>query len=497
MPTEVSWANTTDYAGLLDRLGTHWSAYFDDNGAVEQLLKAAQELDRQTCVSYDETARLLSRFTAPVYRVENWYAFTVSQLAMNTRQIAYGGGQSYGSGFVYGAATTGNRYHVAIPADLADVPIIANGIRNPSRVLFRGIDFEIADGYLVLRTNPFADAAFAKEEIFKDGVVADMTTTLWFFKSTWDRDYLYTHFGYALDLDLASSSAYRDLINVISDACVQGTNRLHIQRFFSALTGIPLCVSDGEVVELVQTDRNYVNVITDAAVYRFPAGSTPTVAVGDVLSAGQSMVDRLVFYDLAGGTVPAAVASLTMSPGYIPGDYVEGITFHNKDVAIQTETVDGKTKVTFDVGGFPTDVDAFWQTVHDKGVASGQTLANLLDIRANPTTEPTAVNLPATINPLAFLVENLLRYNLLVVHVRAGQLNGGIGLEHGNLLTRILPPWFAVITLIDLLVSDGPTDMVATGAGAGYSTNPVPSEDMDLSQGETAPTLRGINCYCL
>jgi hypothetical protein len=89
--------------------------------------------------------------------------------------------------------------------------------------------------------------------------------------------------------------------------------------------------------------------------------------------------------------------------------------------------------------------------IHGMIPMAGQTLAELLDIRTNPTGEPTADNLPATINPLEFLLSNLMRNNLFVIRVRPDSFAANApGLQMFSLLRNIMPPHVSYVALIDL-----------------------------------------------
>ena len=79
------------------------------------------------------------------------------------------------------------------------------------------------------------------------------------------------------------------------------------------------------------------------------------------------------------------------------------------------------------------------------------TLAHLLDKRVNSGTEPTAAHLPKTINPLRFLVENVLRNNVFVVRIMVPALGKNrLGLYNIRHLRQLLPPQTAMIVIFEL-----------------------------------------------
>jgi hypothetical protein len=176
------------------------------------------------------------------------------------------------------------------------------------------------------------------------------------------------------------------------------------------------------------------------------------VTPGRIVAAGDALVDTVEVHELNAGVVPAGITTLAIGPGLLAPGYYGDLGFSAAPVPLEVAAGPGRfTKVRFALGGFPADVDRFWDEVHARGVARGQTLAHLLDVRDDPQDEPTAASLPATISPLEFLVENLLRGQTLLVRIRTGGLGpDALGLGSLRLLRRIVPPHVALLVLIDL-----------------------------------------------
>jgi hypothetical protein len=131
---------------------------------------------------------------------------------------------------------------------------------------------------------------------------------------------------------------------------------------------------------------------------------------------------------------------------------------------IVAANVDGYTKVSWQLGGFPYDVEKFWTDVHTAGVARTQTLAMLLDVRETPVGQPTAASLPATINPLQFLADNLLRNNAYIVKVRPGSvLARRLPYVPVDQLRKIQPPHTLMLLIVELGYQDQPILMENPG----------------------------------
>jgi hypothetical protein len=266
---------------------------------------------------------------------------------------------------------------------------------------------------------------------------------------------------------LQSSEGYKDFINAIFDAFCQGTSVRTQQLALAAAFGVPLAVETTEVVEQIVRDADKLNVITDQHVYQFPLTANAIVSVGQVVKAGDALTDLFQVFELNRGTAlsPAAVSALTVGSGVLAWGFWGDITFENKTTPVIVEPdVDGYTKVSWELGGFPFDVIKFWDDVHAAGVANNQTLAMLLDIRPNPIGQPTAASLPSTINPLQFLADNLLRNNAYIVKVKPGsQLANQLKFVPVEQLRKIQPPQSLMMLIVELGYADNPVIMENPG----------------------------------
>lgn len=82
------------------------------------------------------------------------------------------------------------------------------------------------------------------------------------------------------------------------------------------------------------------------------------------------------------------------------------------------------------------------------------TLAHLLDKRPQPDGEPTTRDLPATINPLKFLVENTLRNNAFCITIRISALGQNrLGMYNIRHIRQLLPPQTLMFLICQLDVS--------------------------------------------
>lgn len=488
-----------DPAKLLSLLGSFWSSSYQGNLLLQDLTSATGQAAQQSYLNFLELVSSISRYNVPVFHRENWYAITVRESEFKEvkdvedylTSLNPACPQSYTAGYdpyfvpdtttasyaknaslSYGKASVKANYAVTVPAGLVEINQLQNNIINPSSVLLRGIDFEVTDELIIFRDNIFETPGWPKRELLNaDGSLADRECVVWVYRGLWDWQVVYEQFGYAIGLQMKSSEAYKSFINAILDSFTVGTSIKTQQQAIAAAFGIPFIVEPQETVENVFNDAAGLNVVTDRHVYKFPKRTQTTATLGKTLKAGDLLTDTLQVFEFNRGLADQPISAITLDSGLLAYGFFSGITFENKTIPLHVATnVDGYTKVSWELGGFDFDVEAFWEQVHQEGVAKKKTLAHLLDIRENPTTEPTAASLPATINPLQFLVDNFLRNNAYVVKLKLNRNPGKLEFFPVEQFRKAQPPHTVLILIVELVHCDSPVIMEAAGntVSAGY-----------------------------
>lgn len=460
---------------LLGLLGSFWASSYQGNSLLEDLAGTVGQMAQQSHLQFLELLCSISRIDVPIFHQDNWYGLRILESELNTDQslietyktpananyqattsLAYGeiGGQTY--------------YSITKPEGLEDVKVIFNRLTAPSVQLTKGVDYWLRDSVITVRDNPFNNPLIPKRKILSgNGTVTDQECVLWLYRGQWDWDVIYEQFGYALRLKLKSSQGYKDFINAIFDAFVEGTSIRTQQQALASAFGVPLVIEAEETVENILSDADRLNVITDQHVYQFPLGATTIVSVGDTVRAGDPLTDLFQVFELNRGTeiLPTDISAISTGPGVLAWGFWGDLTWENQEQAIVVEeNVNGYTKVSWDLGGFPFDEEKFWDDVHAAGVAANETLAMLLDVRDNPVGQPAAASLPATVNPLQFLADNLLRNNAFIVKVKPGsQLGDQLAFVPVGQLRKIQPPHTLMILIVELVYADSPVIMEAPG----------------------------------
>lgn len=505
---------------LLGLLGTFWTNTYTGRDQVQSYVGALAQLSAQTHLDLLELVASMSRYEVPLFHRDNWYLLTLKQSERNgakTSLYRYGdAGIQYGGPLHYDVPAVRELHTFPLPTKLANVGLIMNRITEPSVTLTQSLDYlvDIERDAIVFRSNPFDNPLIATRPVYENGEIIDYEAALWLFRGEFDFEHIYRQFGYILGLKLQSSKGYRDLLNAIFDAIVGGTAQAQISRAFAAITGIPLVMETQETVEHITLDGGGRLVITDQHVYRFQADATMLVEVGDVVTAGDPLTDALEIIELNRGQVPSSVEALALGEGLLASCFYGDLVFENREVPLEVEEdhVSGYTYVKFGLGGFPLDVERFFDDLHARGIelataeidtCAGETrvgtLAHVLDTRVNQTGEPLARHLPSTINPLQFLVQNVLRNNVFLVRVKAaGMGRDALGLYNVRHLSKIVPPHTAMLLILELTVPEETVsvDLITESLGRLDGLEPLVDDVPESMVDDSRIGIRTVSGVC-
>lgn len=465
---------------LLRALGSFWTDIFGDADKLTQLYRGYMLEAGQTYQDYLEALNCVSRFLIPIYHTEKWYFLTFLRSEVGVTTLRYGDGAVYGpqptdvlantgTVFRYGVPYRSSRDFVNAPGSLQRTRLMFNRLLEPSLSYVDGIDFEIdADRQLIyFREDPFSTGLLATRDIIgSDGEIADTEGSLWLHMAEFDRDYLWSQFGYAVGLRLASSEAYKLFINSVWDTDIKAPALKPLQDTLTAISGIPFVKNDAErVTEIIETAAKK-QVVTDLEVYTYPVSAEVLVSVGDVVYGGEHLTDVVEILELDGVPDQATLPSVSLGSSFLKGGYQGEVIFDNRLVSLDYGGVDDDNKaiVTFEVSGLDEDVDRFWDTVHAEGKAAGKVLSEWLDRRANPEGPPLPSHLPTTINPLDFVVGQIMSNNLFLIRLKPDKFaDGALGLQYMSQLRRIVPPQTTFIVYIETTVDSEYIDPTAPG----------------------------------
>jgi hypothetical protein len=506
---------------LLAVLGSFWARTYAASDQVRSYTTATAQSVAQSHRNLLEVAAALSRFEVPLYHTESWVPIALRKSEMNAGLV---GAARFNDGLVtfddnkarFDQPIARATYAFPKPEKLVSAAQMFNKLVVPTVALSENVDFYIDEtrSAIVFTADPFERPDFLRRIIYENSQPVDEEITIWAFQGQFDYEYVFNQFAYALGMRLKTSQGFKNLMNAVIDGLVNGgATALDLDLAFSAICGIPLA-TETETVEVLQRDAHGIFIATDKHVYRFPDDAVPVVAAGDRVRAGSPLVDALTVVPLTDGTVPVSVSALALDGGYLAACFYADLVFENKELPLEVRTdhPSGYTFVRFPLGGFPADAERFFDELHARGVAAAQfvpdpcdrknrklgTLAHLLDRRAQPSGEPNASHLPATINPLQFIAKNILRNNVFLVRIRAGALGQNrLGLYNMRHLRQLLPPHSAMIVIYEIggiRDSVNGEDNVSSGASTFTGAEPLTdavTEEMVRDVGATARALSG------
>lgn len=417
----------------------------------------------------------------------------------------FGEGFVFGEGLQYGQPVRRAGFYFPLSQEFTRIGLLVDHTLRPGRVWFPGQDFTLEADRVLFRENPFD--TLEGEPVYEEGEIVDRQITLWAVDAREDERVLQNRFGFVTGFNHASSAAYRQFVNRVWDAWTFGASRDAVQGAVSAIADIPFAAAHETVMEVTSDDRSRL-IVTDTGLYRVPFEATPVVTVGDELKPGDPLVSTVEILTVSGYRSVEGLAGLSLDHGWLEGGFLDSLTFDNREVEVETDSVDGRLFVRFELGGWPGDVDRFWERMHEKGVAADQTLAQLLDPRANPDGEPFAEAMPQTINPLKFLADNVLRNRAVVVRLRPGEFGPeALPLTFLNVIRSIVPPWHGVFIILELelpgdeITMDGPgSDQEAGVTESGLTTLDVAIQTEETVEPEwitESPRFRDLDGICL
>jgi len=295
---------------LLATLGNYWSQYFRDAAVLETIMYSGTLMYDATAQRYDEAVATLSRETVPLDHQVPLMPFILSDAPVSadasplTYQVngaVYGapGNPPYSRVFRYGeAVASGSNAVYSVDPALLSCRVFTNRLTNPTVTLVQGVDFTIdrSTSTLTFTRLPVSSELTSRPRVTPAGVVYT-EFVLFGYDVRYDESRVYLQYGYPAKLPAAASTPqYRDAVNAVYDSHQSGPNYAALRQYMAAAYDVPVSRVDGEKVVDIVVGSDML-ILTDHNVYRANAASTAIVTVGQVLEAGDFLVDTVQFYD--------------------------------------------------------------------------------------------------------------------------------------------------------------------------------------------------------
>lgn len=434
---------------LLSNLGSFWTEVFSNDNETLDYVRGTNSMNDQTLLDAANAIATVSRFEIPIFRHRYWNRIVIanSQLVL-TNKVFYSLGEAGlalgDDELVLGKQKTADVWLVDLPANVSVIANIVDRPVSPTVVLTKGIDFDVdlTTRQIVFYKDP-STLGFAISSIDVDGS-PEPGVTFWLFNSEEDLKYVYNQFGFVVSLYAQQSTEnYKALINAAFDNLIRSSNILSLRTALASLCGMRTVQRQTETVELINVEHGRLQIITDYDVYDFEPNAQPSVAVGDVVHAGDIMVDSIQFYENE-EAANAPITALALDPELFNLSLSGNIIFSNQtlDTTYSTDS-SGFAILQFPIGGEAADITKFWNNATVVGKATGNSVAQAVRLDSN-TGQPNANQVPSTINPMQFLINHVLKANLTLVVLKVSEVSFISGFGSLVLLRRFIPPHVAL-----------------------------------------------------
>ena len=420
-------------------LGSHWVDVYAGRESVFSLLDATHPLDIQIVQNFAETVNGLSRFTVPLRHRIVCQLLRLDETSLtNQRLVRYDEPYQYDMpGLNYDTLQGQPIYSASLPEGIDYVPVIAAaGASAPWVYFVYGVDYTIVDGELAFRANPF-DANIVRQPT-TDGFYVNFILL----NAEQNRNDLFNTFGFLENIS-GATELDRRLLNILLNSRVRGYVVDDALELISAITQLDRARED-ESIELISDNH----LKTPLRIYPCPQNGRSLNQTQ--LRRGEFIANNAIkLYWVNRGNPSSQLQGCVLPASFIKAGAVRIGDLFFENVNHATAVVGyTRTRLTFPIGGKPQDVRNFWAITHSNGLVEGKTFAEFLDTRVNPLEQPNRGNLPATINPFEFLVNNLLASVEFICEISLNYIQDRRRLHHLNLLSRIVDPDTAILLLL-------------------------------------------------
>ena len=489
-------------ATIFKALGDYWSRLYTDSGLIGQISDGNGLAAAQTYLEFVETVLCLDRQNMPAYHRELYIPIVIRLSERNSGQtITIGqkptitiGPQQEGSAYqegdlftIGGAAALKDALSYPMRAINFDkgIDTIHNKLFDATNSLASGQDFYIDNGSIFIRKDkdPFNDSSYLSRTVANDDGTQDQEILLWGTNALVDKDFVYTHYGYAIGRFDKDPVIYLNQINALWDLQFVGTDIQVVKQAAAALVNVPSIKEDIETVEAVTTGQDgQLYVVTDKHSYRVDRPDTllEHIIPGAELIKGDYLTDALKVYwnlDTTRFAYPPndkitlssfvqEVPSLYL-PKAVVGNYSadSGLVVTWEDTPITYEGLDtnGNWKIKWDMRANFGRIDLFWQEIWDRAEARNEDLA---EIFADFITAPAGNigSIVGSINPMKYYMDNFLKANASIITINFNSLPESItSLRALTRLKTAVPAHTLLLILGRLTVSELPYDLTDKG----------------------------------
>lgn len=477
---------------MVSILGGYWSESYEGRDQIKDIVASRSKLWRQALISWEEAVKSRSRKEITSYSTSVWVRVFLDKSKGASVINDYKGKSKYGNtpyikyGEISGASWD-------LPIGIVGVSQIYNRVSEPSASLFETIDYSIdsRSNRIVFKVNPFNNTRFPRDLITNNDGSVDERLSMWFHMAKIDKKAVQRFYGIPIGIDGVSGESYKDLVNQIYDCLIDGPSTYKIAKVIGDSIECPVAKNTETVIDVSKGARTVI--ITDKEVYYAPEASESTVSVGRGLTPGISLSDALSIKEIRRGVNLNNLPSLTIGSGLVDNSILGNLSFANENVPVEAVKIHGRVNVTFKIGGHPFDVAQFWKLVRKSEDRKKISLAHILS-KTPANREVDEVAVPTHINPLRFLVDELMPRGMTLITIKAGRLLKSIPRLDAVLEVCPLNSFLFFIFETPSIIDDSLE--VVSESEIGYTAANTISSDQSISNLDSKVTIKSISSQC-
>lgn len=372
----------------------------------------------------------------------------------------------------YGEESGTPRYIYPLPQKLlfvADVPVFVDAVTDTTVQIDRTqFTYDAATGRIVFTVDPFT---LITPKLSIDG---REYIVLWAKNIELDLDVPFDQVGWIVKYDRNSFLPYAKTLRQLWALVLKGPSLAAYKKGLMDTLGFPYAEAASQISSIFDDGYQWV-IATDNTVYTAEkAKATPIVQQGDEVIEGQPLTDGIQFLEyehLLTSTltdIPGLLLKVPLSTGV-----VAQLSFANIDTVWNFEA--GRpSEWRFPVGGAAADVEQFWVDVDTYATANGINFVALY-------------GLPAAVNPMKRIVQDLIHTNIFVASVDLNNASDDTG-GFADRARMLLPPSTMLVLQQSLGTAEDELDLGVTSSetvGYGYNAA-IPTEDLSISGSGTS-----------
>ncbi len=434
---------TQNQKELINALGTFWSSFFLEQDQLKTFLDAWSCIGEQGINDFNELVQNTFVKTCNAFHTVKYKPIKIYKNELNVTEsnyIKYGENNTYTAEteLYYGKKKSTTMYSFPLVNEIKNFIGVTDTIKNPSFFKFKGDDVTITNDTITFKENPFS-VLDSKKEI--TGTNLQEYISLIILNAEIDINQLQTSFGEILGLDIAESSYYlKNIIENYWNCLITGCTSLNIYKLIGSILNVPV---SNETETIIDAGENETTawIVTNKHIYKSNKNSKFTKKPGEKVYIGE-------FLTTAAKLIKPENAATELKGITLGKNYTNNITKYDLTFVNSTNcpiSIESATRHTFKILGNSDDITNFWNEYYRRCDEKGINGVTLLDGCAENN----------NINPMEFVINNILKHNHIFLNINANELDvPKEALKRLNLIQKINNPHSAIFLILNTEIKE-------------------------------------------